>query len=468
MNQNLVMPAPTTFSLTTTMGELPSWGIQLELTGTGNQLLQLLEREPSLPGVILTQSGHYHGLVSRRRLLELMSRPYSQEIFRHRSLAVLYRFVAVEVLVVAAETTILHATHQALQRASGLVYEPLLVQFDADTYRVVDFHQVLLAQVQIPALALQHAQQTEQAAQTVQAEFSALRQNYAQYLQTEKMASLGQLVAGLAHEINNPVNFIYGNLKYVEDYAQDLLHLVQLYQTHYPQPVAAIQAATTESDLEFLLADLPKLLESMKVGTERIRQLVLSLRHFSRLDEAAVKAVDIHEGIESTLLLLEHRLKATPQRAAITVVKAYGRLPPVQCYPGPLNQVWMNLLANAVDAVEEASTLAQAQGLPDRLGTITVRTFMDADEQVHIDMTDNGLGIPVDVQTRIFDPFFTTKVVGQGTGLGLSISYQIVTQKHGGTLTFTSSPEAGTTFSVQLPLHGVGTLQQHNLLNEMI
>lgn len=450
----LAMLEPRTLSLTTTLGELPAWNTQIDLTCTGDQLVQLFERECSLPGVLLTQKGHYHSLISRQRFLEVMSRPYSQEIFRRRSLKVLNRFAAVEVVVFAAETSILQATQQALQRSPELLYEPLLVQFDPDTYRVIDFHQVLLAQVQLPVLALQHAQQTEQAARTIEAEFFELRQNYTQYLQTEKMASLGQLVAGLAHEINNPVNFIYGNLKYVEDYTQDLLHLVQLYQSHYPEPIEAIQAVARACDLEFLLTDLPKLLESMKVGTERIRQIVLSLRNFSRLDEAALKAVDIHEGLDSTLMLLQHRLKAMPQRPAIAVVKDYGLLLPVKCYPGPLNQVLMNLLANALDAVEEASVRAEEQGLTVLPGQITLHTFLDDDQGVHIDITDNGLGIPVDVQTRIFDPFYTTKAIGKGTGLGLSISYQIITQKHGGTLTFVSKPGEGTTFRVRLPLHG--------------
>lgn len=441
-------------SLTTTLGELPAWDTQIELTCTGDQLVQLFERECSLPGVLLTQEGHYHSLISRRRFFEIMSRPYSHEIFRRRSLGVLDCFTAVEVVVFAAETSVLQATQQALQRPPEMLYEPLLVQFDPDTYRVVDFHQVLLAQVQLPVLALQHAQKTEQAAQTVEAEFLELRQNYTQCLQTEKMASLGQMVAGLAHEINNPVNFIHGNLKHVEDYVQDILHLLHLYQTQYPQPVEAIQAVARECDLAFLLTDLPKLLKSMNVGTERICQIVLSLRNFSRLDEVALKAVDIHEGLDSTLMLLQHRLKAIPQRRAISVVKDYGLLPPVKCYPGPLNQVLMNLLSNALDAVEEASARAQEQGLPVHSGQITLHTFIDEDQRVHIDITDNGFGIPIDVQTRIFDPFYTTKAIGKGTGLGLSISYQIITQKHRGTLTFVSTQGEGTTFSVQLPLHG--------------
>lgn len=447
-----------TLNLTSTLRELPAWETQLELTCTGNSLVELFERERSLPGVILTQDQHYRGMISRRRFLEVMSRPYSQEIFRQRSLAVLYGFVAADILVLTAETSILHATQRALKREPELVYEPLLVKFATETYRVIDFHQVLLAHAQIPALALQHVQQTEQAARTVEAEFFELRQNYTHYLQTEKMASLGQLVAGLAHEINNPVNFIYGNLQYVQEHAQALLHLVQLYQTHYPRPVEAIQAAAEASDLDFLLTDLPKLLESMQVGTERIRQIVLSLRNFSRLDEAELKAVDIHAGLDSTLMLLQHRIKATSQRPAIVVIKEYGALPPIKCYPGPLNQVFMNILANAIDAVEEASAMAQSEAINVRPGQITLRTLLKDDQQVHIEIADNGLGMPEVIQSRIFDPFFTTKAIGKGTGLGLSISYQIIIEKHGGMLTFVSTTGEGTTFRMQLPLHGVGTL----------
>uniref|UniRef100_A0A7C3PJC0 histidine kinase n=1 Tax=Oscillatoriales cyanobacterium SpSt-418 TaxID=2282169 RepID=A0A7C3PJC0_9CYAN len=292
-----------------------------------------------------------------------------------------------------------------------------------------------------------------------------LRLTQAQVIQAEKMSSLGQLVAGIAHEINNPVNFIYGNLSPIREYAADLLHLLELYQTQSPQPDSEIQAFTEAIDLRFLKQDLPKLIDSMKMGTERIREIVLSLRNFSRLDEAEVKEVDLHTGIDSTLVILGNRLKPTPDRPAIQVVKQYGNLPLVECYAGQLNQVFMNILSNAIEAIEEKiqkqaeatavngkgahCAVLTAQTAP---GTITIRTQLVESNQVQICIADNGLGMSAEVQQRLFDPFFTTKPVGQGTGMGLSISYQIVAERHGGSLTCHSEPGQGTEFTIQIPV----------------
>jgi two-component system NtrC family sensor kinase len=276
-----------------------------------------------------------------------------------------------------------------------------------------------------------------------------LKKAQGQIIQTEKMSSLGQLIAGIAHEINNPVNFIHGNLSHAQNYAQDLLNLVQLYQKHYPHPVPEIQSEADEIDLEFLQKDFVKILNSMYVGTDRIREIVLSLRNFSRTDEAGFKKVDIHEGIESTLLILQHRLKATPQRAEIQVVKDYGKLPLIECYAGQLNQVFMNILANAIDALEEAMV---AQTFQTASLTITIHTDLIGAEQVVVRIRDNGLGIQPSVLQRLFDPFFTTKPVGKGTGLGMSLSYQIVTEGHHGVLDCISEPGAGAEFVIQLPL----------------
>ncbi|MEG4288533.1 PAS domain S-box protein [Microcoleus sp. C2C3] len=296
-------------------------------------------------------------------------------------------------------------------------------------------------------------------------------------VQNEKMVSLGQLVAGVAHEINNPVSFIYGNVMHADDYFQDLLKMLQLYQQEYPHPTRAIQREIDNMDLNFLLADLPKLLNSMKMGAERIRQIVLSLKNFSRLDEAEQKQVDIHEGIESTLLILQHRFKETAGHPKITLLKEFGNLPRVQCYAGQLNQVFMNIISNAIDALEEAMETGQwADG---ELAPIpycpspTLRictevkyeqdALMQADSAVSdgsirhpshivIRIADNGPGIPVDVHERLFDPFFTTKEPGKGTGLGLSISYQIVVEKHGGRLLCNSAPGQGTEFAIEIPV----------------
>lgn len=278
-----------------------------------------------------------------------------------------------------------------------------------------------------------------------------LRQTQTQLIQTEKMSSLGQMVAGVAHEINNPVNFIYGNIQYTDRYTQDLLNLVELYQRHYPNPVVEIQAQEAAIDLAFLQEDLPQTLASMKVGADRIRQIVLSLRNFSRLDQAEMKPVDIHEGIDSTLPILQHRLKADGATAGIRIVKRYGALPTVECYSGQLNQVFMNILTNAMDALQERDSrrsLAEMQQYP---SVITISTAITSTQQISICIADNGLGITESVKTKLFDPFFTTKPVGKGTGLGLAISYQIVVEKHKGTLHCHSQPGQGTEFWIKIP-----------------
>ncbi|MCF2148827.1 ATP-binding protein [Desmonostoc muscorum LEGE 12446] len=276
-----------------------------------------------------------------------------------------------------------------------------------------------------------------------------LRRTQSQLIQNEKMSSLGHLVAGIAHEINNPVNFIYGNLKHTDDYTQQLLWLLELYQKHYPYPEPEIQNAKQEADIEYLTEDLPKMLSSMKIGANRIREIVLSLRIFSRLDEAEFKNADIHEGIDSTLLILQHRLKSQSARPKITVIKEYSEIPRIQCFAGQLNQVFMNILANAIDALEEAF---QNGFCPDPIIRIS---SAQVNENVVIQIVDNGIGIPEAIQSHIFDPFFTTKPVGKGTGMGLSISYQIITEKHRGYLRCISSPGQGTEFVITIPIRGI-------------
>ncbi|MEH1871811.1 sensor histidine kinase [Nostoc sp.] len=279
-----------------------------------------------------------------------------------------------------------------------------------------------------------------------------LQRTQSQVIQSEKMSSLGQLVAGVAHEINNPVNFIHGNLTHVQEYTQDLLALVQLYQQYNSNAAPKIQTAIENMDLEFLQGDLPKMLSSMKVGTDRIRQIVLSLRNFSRMDEAEFKSVDIHEGIDSTLMILQHRLKAKPEQPEIEVIKDYGNVPLVECCAGQLNQVFMNILVNAIDALEENNALHTYQEIKNNPSRIRIRTSVVNSTWLEVAIADNGVGISKEFQQRIFDPFFTTKPIGKGTGMGMSISYQIITEKHGGKLECFSTAGEGTEFIIKIPL----------------
>ncbi|WP_353932140.1 ATP-binding protein [Okeanomitos corallinicola TIOX110] len=290
-----------------------------------------------------------------------------------------------------------------------------------------------------------------------------LQRTQAQLIQSEKMSSLGQIVAGVAHEINNPVNFINGNIPHLEQYIKTLLNFVEKYREYYPDTAPELQYLRKIMHIDFIVEDINKILTSMKFGTHRIQSIVKLLRNFSRLDEAESKKVDIHEGIDSTLMMLSHRLQGRHyQYPEIHVIKEYGELPKITCYPSKLNQVFMNIINNSIDAIEDLvisghwlkSRLQKTGNVTEKIQppTICITTKLIDNNWIEINIIDNGLGIEPELQNQIFNPFFTTKPVGKGTGLGLAISYQVIVEEHDGYLTCQSIPQKETKFTIKIPV----------------
>jgi len=366
------------------------------------------------------------------------------------------RLITAQAWMRAVETKTLYEVEHRLRAADGSYRHfwvrgvPVLAE-DGSIREWVGTHTDISDRVLVlEALKQSEGQYRSQAAKLEKA-VRELHQTQTQLIQTEKISSLGQLVAGVAHEINNPINFIYGNITHATEYATDLLGLLHLYQEKYPNPVPEIVEAAADLDIDFLMEDFTKILESMKLGADRIRDLVVSLRNFSRLDESQMKLVDIHEGIESTLLILQHRLKGNPLRPAIEIIKEYGNFPKVECYVGQLNQVFMNLLGNAIDALEDYNRKRSSKEIYANPNRIRISTSANS-QTLTIRIADNGVGINQEVIGKLFDPFFTTKPVGKGTGLGLSISYQIIVEKHRGKLQCFSAPGEGAEFVIEIPL----------------
>ncbi|MEG4106725.1 PAS domain S-box protein [Microcoleus sp. S13_C5] len=400
--------------------------------------------------------------------------PAAEQIFGYTATEAIGHHAAELIVPASARKIVDQVMNELLSQVGGINSVNENITRDGKTIICEWFNTPLVGEggkiVGVASLTLDITERTQaeaalrQAKEEAEVALKTLQQTQAQLLQAEKMSGLGQLVAGVAHEINNPVNFIYGNLSHTADYTQNLLKLIQLYQQTYPTN-AQIEEKIEEFDLDYISEDLPKMLTSMKVGADRIRQIVLSLRNFSRLDEAEMKPVDIHEGIDSTLMILQNRLKANPAHPAIEIVKEYGDLPLVECYAGQLNQVFMNILANAIDALENYDNQPYTKDIPKNPNRITIRTKLVTNEtqpgyskNVVIQVQDNGPGMTETVIQQVFNPFFTTKPTGKGTGLGLSISYQIVVDKHGGFIQCFSQPHQGTEFRIEIPVLQSGAL----------
>ncbi|WP_414578305.1 sensor histidine kinase [Anabaena sp. CCY 9402-a] len=339
---------------------------------------------------------------------------------------------------------------------TGDEIEDLATAFNHMAIKLAKSHETLIKNTELTHMNQRlelEVTERKQAELELQRALQELQSTQAQLIQTEKMSSLGQLVAGVAHEINNPVNFIYGNVTHANSYTQELLELVSLYQEEFPHPSKRIKSKIDHMDLEFIQEDLPKILGSMTMGSQRIQQIVLSLRNFSRLDEAEMKAVNIHEGIESTLLILQNRFKAKPENPKIEIIKEYGQLPLVECHAGQLNQVFLNIINNAIDALNSYNAERTPQEIETDPSYIKISTHITKNDRVVVRIEDNGPGMTEKVKQKLFDPFFTTKPVGQGTGLGLSISYQIIVDKHSGILRCESELEKGCEFWIEIPLH---------------
>jgi signal transduction histidine kinase len=466
--------------LRSTLQELTLYDVLLEFDCPGSEIADIFQENPLLPGIIITEQGKFVGMISRRRFFEHMSRPYSLELFSKQPLLVLYRFTKTDILILDRNTSIMTAVRQSLERSPELIHEPIVVEVEPEVYKILDVHQLLLSQLQIHELttvAMRESQaQLRHQAQQLELALLELQRTQTQLIQTEKMSSLGQLVAGVAHEINNPIGFIYSNLHHAKEYSQSLMKMLDLYRQHCPESLPAIAAEAEKIELDYLVEDLPKVLNSMQQGAERIRDIVLSLRNFCRLDEAQMKRVNIHDGINNTIMLLQSQLKERPGREAIAIHKEYGELPLVHCYPGQLNQVFMNILVNAIYALDEENKRknagAKGKEKPEnsepnldsqdsalsvykskcQTPTIRIRTELIKENQVAIRIYDSGPGMTEDVRKRLFDPFFTTKPVGQGTGLGLSITYEIVVNQHGGKLQCISELGKGTEFAIEIPV----------------
>lgn len=445
--------------LESTLEELSLYDFQVDMDQAGIVLAKMFETNPTLPGVILNHDCQFIGMISRRRFLEYLSRPYGRELFLPRSIRALYKFSQIDLLILPGNTLIVNAARLAIMRSPEQIYEPIVVQISDSDYRLLDTQQLLIVQSYIHQLATQLLQE----------------QTQSQLRQTEKLVSLGKMVAGVAHEIRNPVGCIVGNTHCLSQYYEDIMQLINAYERELITPRETIEQLKEDIDWEFLKNDGLQMLKSIQVSAEQLSHLVNSLRTFSRIDNRQKQEMDIHECLDSTLMIIKNRLKI-----GIDVIKNYGNLPKFLGYSGLLSQVFMNLLANAIDALEETAShhpnaakiwisTHVADSFPSPLRPLIIpppnnlefsqnspaseaSSTSSQNKYIVIRITDNGSGIPKEIQNRIFDNFFTTKSAEKGTGLGLAISHEIIHEKHNGCLHLLSTPGVGTEFEIVLPL----------------
>lgn len=422
-----------------TLQELPLYNFGVEISCTGTEVAEYFEKYPLLPGAILLDRGKFIGMISRRRLLEFLIRPHGQELFFTEPLSVLYSYARTGILLLTDQTPILSAMQIALRRSPELLAEPVIVKTAPDTYKLLDIQELGIASWQIRGIETQVRYERSQA----------------QMIQNDKMASLGRLVDGVAHEILDPVGFIWGNLTYVSNYSQGLLKLIEAYDKELPLASTEIIDIKEDIEFDFLEQDLSKALKSIRTGAERLKKLVTSLQNFCHIDVLYPKPADLHACINSILLLINSRIKGE-----IEIVKYYGNLPPVYCFVGQLSQVLMNLLSQAVDALLDEAVRQQFNCNTNHKPKIEITTEVisqsatkpDAPDSrwVSIRIADNGPGIPLELQQQIRESFSVEKRADKETSL--AVSYQIITAKHGGKLNFTSQVSVGTEFEILLPL----------------
>ncbi|TVP60335.1 MAG: sensor histidine kinase [Nodularia sp. (in: Bacteria)] len=428
--------------LDSVLQELPMSNFQVEISCSGAEVAHFLDKYPLLPGIILIEQGQFLGMISRRRLLEFFIRPHGQELFTQATLGVLYSYARTAILLLPGTTSILTGLQQTLRRSPELLAEPIVIQTAANTYQLLDIHDLNIAAWQIQGIETQVRYERSQA----------------QMIQNDKMIRLGRLVDGVVHEILDPLSFIWGNLTYIFNYSQDLLKLIAEYDKELPQISEEINNVKEEIEFDFLEKDLSKALASIRTGAERLKKLVTGLQNFCYIDEVHPKPVDLHACIDSVILLNKSKLKGE-----IEIIKTYGKLPPIYCFRGQLNQVLMNIFSQAVDSLLNQSVrqkFYQEYTNPADKARIKITTKIISLEATQADapdsrwvcvcIADNGAGMSQESQKQLMESFALEKWADKETSLAMS--YRIIAARHGGKLNFRSQLGIGTEFEILLPL----------------